>query len=135
MTTDFRKFFDQNSFQDDHGILLKLFKNFNQNSGGQPVSNHPNDFWVLEELDDHGILVKFFKDLITSRIRWLRNSYEILQGFRAEFWLPALVSNNSDDYRILQKLDDLRILIKLSLDFDQNSADSFWKWLIFGSEN
>ena len=39
---------------------------------------------------------------------------------------------NSDDLQILQKLDDPRILIKLSLDFDQNSADSFWKWLTFG---
>ncbi len=81
-----------------------------------------NDFWVLEELDDHGILVKFFKDLITSRKRWLRNSYEILQGFRAEFWWPALVSNNSNDYQIHQKVDDLRIFIKFSLDFDQNSV-------------
>jgi len=29
--------------------------------------------------------VKFFKDLITSRISWLQNFYDILQGFRAEF--------------------------------------------------
>ena len=30
--------FDQNSLQklDDHGILIKFFKGFNQNSGGQP---------------------------------------------------------------------------------------------------
>ena len=54
---------------------------------------------------------------------FLRNSSKIW----SEFWWPALVSNNLDDYRIFQKLDDLRILIKFSLDFDQNSADSFWK--------
>ena len=55
---------------DDHRILLKLFKNFDQNSGGQP--QYPiiqMTFEFLEELDDHGILVKFFKDQMISRNR------------------------------------------------------------------
>ena len=52
-----------------------------------------------------------------SRIRWPRNSYEILQRFLSEFWWSAIVSINSDDYEILQELDDHRILPG----FDQNS--------------
>ena len=49
------KDFDQNSFQelDDHGILMNLFEDFDQNSG---------DYEILQELDDHRILMKFFKD-------------------------------------------------------------------------
>ena len=39
----------------------------------------------------------------------------------SEFWKLAAVSNNSDDYRILQELDDHRILMKFSRAFDQNS--------------
>ena len=73
-----KKIFDQNSFE-----TLQEFRS--EFWGLVLVSNHSNDFWVLEELDDHRILVKFFKDLITSRISWLQNIYEILQGFRAEF--------------------------------------------------
>ena len=39
MTTEFLKDFDQNSFQelDDHGIPMKFFEDFNQNSGSQPL--------------------------------------------------------------------------------------------------
>ena len=37
---------------------------------------------------------------------------EFFQGFCSEFWLSAIVSNNSDDYEILQELDDSRILVK-----------------------
>ena len=40
---------------------------------------------------------EFFKSF--DQNSW-RNYYEILQGFGAEFWWPALVSNNSNDYRI-----------------------------------
>ena len=54
-----------------------------------------------------------------SKIRWPRNSYEILQEFWSEFWWQALVSNNSDDYQILQEIDDHGILMK---DFDPNSG-------------
>ena len=34
----FQRDFDQNYFKelDDHGILVKFFKDFDQNSGGQP---------------------------------------------------------------------------------------------------
>ena len=55
------------------------------------MRNYKNDFDhnSCQELDNHGI---------------------ILQGFLSEFWLPALVSNNSDDYRILQELGDREIL-------------------------
>ena len=65
---------------------------------------------ILQELDDNRILAKFFWDLIRIfeeiddhgiLMKW--NSYEILQGFWSEFWLSAIVSNNSDDYEILQE--------------------------------
>ena len=50
-----------------------------------------------------------------------------LDGYRflIEFWLLVLVSNNSDDYRILQELDDHRIHMKFSRAFDQNSYVKF----------
>ena len=90
--------------------------------------------WTIQELDDHGILVKFFKDLIKffSIIRWPQNSCEILPGFDENSssitrpWnssrilirilLSDIVSNNSNDYEILQKLDDHRILFKFFQD-------------------
>ena len=53
------------------------------------VSNHSNDFWVL------------------GRIRWPRNSCEILQGF---------------DQNSFQELDDHGILTKFFKDFYQNSG-------------
>ena len=56
-----------------------------------------------------------------SKIRWPRNSYEILQEFRSKFWWQALVSNNSNDYQILQEIDDHGILMKFQDNFDQNS--------------
>ena len=69
----------------------KMFQEFQSEFWWQALaSNHSNDFWDLEELDDHGILVKFFKDLITSRIRWLRNSYEILQEFSSRIPVASL---------------------------------------------
>jgi hypothetical protein len=57
---------------------------------------------------------------IWSEFWWPRNSYEILQGFWSEFWWPAIVSYNSDDYEILQELDDRGILVKFFQDFNQN---------------
>ena len=66
---------------------------------------------ILQELDDNRILAKFFWDLIRIfeeiddhgiLMKW--NSYEILQGFWSEFWLSAIVSNNSDDYEILSRI-------------------------------
>ena len=51
--------------------------------------------------------------MISSRIRWPRNSCEILWS---ELCLSAIVSNNSDDYEILQELDDNRILAKFFWD-------------------
>jgi hypothetical protein len=69
--------------------------------------------------------MKVLKDLDQNYLQELDdqpwNSCEILQGFRSEFWWPILVSNNSDDYQILQQLNDHMILIKNSRDFDQNS--------------
>ena len=114
------------------------------------LSNNSDDYWVLQELNDRGILVKFFQYLMRSlqeilknspriwseffsRIRWPRNCFGILQGFRSEFWWPVLLSNNLDDHRILVKLvlDLIRILqelddhgnnITIFNDFDQNSG-------------
>ena len=57
----------------------------------------------------------------SSKNRQPWNSYQILQGFQSEFWWLALVSNNSDDYWILQGLDDHGFLVKFFKDFNQNS--------------
>ena len=59
--------FDQNTFQelDDHGILMKFFKDFHRNYGGQPYSLSIQQFrWQSN----------------SSRVRWPQNSCEILQG-------------------------------------------------------
>ena len=110
---------------------------------------------MFQKLDDHGILVKFFKvfgcqenpDQYSDRkIRWPQNSCEIPKRFWLQFWWPALLSDFSDDYQILQELDDhwivakfleirwylIRIfqeiddhgiLVKFFKDFYQNSGD------------
>ena len=52
-------------------------------------------------------ITKLFWSEFLSRIRWPQNSCEIFQGFRSEFWW-------SDDYEILQELDDHGILTKCS---------------------
>jgi hypothetical protein len=94
------------------------------------VSRNSDDYRILQKLDDHGIFVKFFQDLI--RILQVWDYHGILQKFWSEFWWPSLVSNNSDDYQILQELDDHRIIMKLSRDFDQNSYENlkgFWSEL------
>ena len=78
---------------------------------------------LIRKLDDHGTLMKFLKGFwseFLSRIRWPQNSCEIFQGFRSEFWWPAFVSNSSDDYEVLQELDDHGILVKFFQDFNQN---------------
>ena len=49
---------------------------------------------ILQELDDHGIIEKIFIDFDQNSVK------------------PALLANNSDDYRILQELYDHRILVK-----------------------
>ena len=47
--------FHQNSSQnlitksDDSRILMKFFKNFDQNTGGKLVANTPDDFEILQE--------------------------------------------------------------------------------------
>ena len=64
----------------------------------------------IRKLDEHGILIHYNMILI----RFIFKNYDILQGFRSEFWLPALVSNNSDDNEIFQELDDYRIIMKFS---------------------
>ena len=53
---------------------------------------------ILQELDDHGIIEKIFIDFDQNSVK------------------PALLANNSDDYRILQELYDHRILVKFVLD-------------------
>ena len=52
---------------------------------------------ILQELDDHGIIEKIFIDFDQNSVK------------------PALLANNSDDYRILQELYDIRILVKFVL--------------------
>jgi hypothetical protein len=52
---------------------------------------------ILQELDDHGIIEKIFIDFDQNSVK------------------PALLANNSDDYRILQELYDHRILVKFFL--------------------
>ena len=71
------------------------------------------------------ITTEFWSEFF-SRIRWPHNSYEILQGFWSQFWRPALLSNNSDDYKSLQELDDQGILVKfLEIRWPQNSHTRF----------
>ena len=51
---------------DDHGIIVKIFIGFDQNSVSQPalLYNNSDDCRILQELYDHRILVKFVLDLI-----------------------------------------------------------------------
>jgi hypothetical protein len=120
----------------DHRILMKFSRNLIRILEFDPYSNQKIRWplnssnisiqfrWQLNSsrvrwswLDDHGTLMKFLKGFwseFLSRIRWPQNSCEIFQGFRSEFWWPAFVYNNSDDYEILQELDDHRILTKFS---------------------
>ena len=60
------------------------------------------------------ILKGFWSELF-SRIRWPQNSHEILQGFRSEFWLSAIISNNSDDYEILKNKMTMEFLLNSSM--------------------
>ena len=53
---------------------------------------------ILQELDDYGIIEEIFIDFDQNSVK------------------PALLANNSDDYRILQELYDHRILVKFVLD-------------------
>ena len=52
---------------------------------------------ILQELDDHGIIEKIFIDFDQNSVK------------------PALLANNSDDYRIPQEMYDHRILVKFFL--------------------
>ena len=62
-------------------------------------------FEVLIRILVAGLSVQQFRwQSNSSRIRWPRNSYGILQGVLSEFWLSAIVSNNSDVYEILLKI-------------------------------
>ena len=113
--------FDQNIFKewDNHRSLVKFLQFFDQNSGGQQfrwLLNPSKIRWLWNSFE---ILQGFWSDIFL-KIKWPRNCYEILQGFWSEFWLSAIVSNNSDDYEILQELDDNRILVKF-----------FWIWSEF----
>ena len=95
---------------DDHGILVKFQRNFDQNS--------------FQGLNDYGILQGFWS-LLFSRIRWPQNSFEILQGFRSEFWWPQKFQRDFDQ-NSFQDLNDHGILQGIQMateffkDFDQN---------------
>ena len=74
---------------DDHGIIVKNFIYFDQNSFSQPY--YPTIQMTLEffgELYDHRIIVKFVLDL----------------------------------FRILKEIDDHGIIVKIFIEFDQNSV-------------
>ena len=123
----------------DHGILVKfqlyIDQNYFKELDDQGV---PEKFWriwirILEAI----LSIQQFRSLLnSSKIKWPQNSCEVLPGFDqnpsiigwlwnffeilgfwSEFWLLATVSNNPDDYEILQKLDDHGNLPG----FDQNS--------------
>ena len=52
---------------DDHRILVKILKDFDPNSGGQPFRWQWNSLlkilvWIVRKLDDHRILMKCFKN-------------------------------------------------------------------------
>ena len=74
---------------DDHGIIVKNFIYFDQNSFSQPY--YPTIQMTSEffgELYDHRIIVKFVLDL----------------------------------FRILNEIDDHGIIVKMFIEFDQNSV-------------
>ena len=74
---------------DDHGIIEKIFIDFDQNSVKPALlANNSDDYRILQELFDHRILVKFVLDLI----------------------------------RILKEIDDHGIIVKIFIEFDQNSV-------------
>ena len=62
-------------------------------------------------------------DRNSSRTTWPWNSYEILQGFWSEYWLSGIVSNNSLRIRLPQNswqiLSGFIIIIKWN-NFDEN---------------
>ena len=50
---------------DDHGIIVKIFIDFDQNSFKPALLAKKSDYYrILQELYDHRILVKFVLDLI-----------------------------------------------------------------------
>ena len=60
-----------------------------------------NSSWVWSE---------FFKKYMTMEF------FEVLRRFWSEFFLSAIVFNNSDNYEIIQELEDHRILVKFFQD-------------------
>ena len=105
---------------DEHVIILKIFIDFDQNS----VSHC---YYITIQMT-----LEFFKNSTTKEFLWYLSwiwSIRILQEiddpnqcenfhiFRSEL----LLSNNSDDIRILQELYDQGIIVKIFIYFDQNS--------------
>ena len=86
---------------------MKFFKDFGCQENPDKYSDQKSR-WPQNSCE----IPKGFWSELFSRIRWPRNCYRILQGFWLQFWWPALLSDNSDDYRILQELDDHWILAK-----------------------
>ena len=65
-------------------------------------------------------------DQNSSRNRWPWNHCENFHLFRSEFFLPALLSNNSDDLRILWIIVWPQNSCEISPGFDQNSSRNRW---------
>ena len=92
---------------DDHWILPIFWYN-------------SDDYWILQEIDDHGILVKFFKDLIRILFKNKMTTEFLWNSSRISIRILVVsLSINSDDYEILQELDDKGILVKFFQDFNQ----------------
>ena len=54
---------------DNHGIIVKIFIDFDQNSFKPALLAKKSDYYrILQELYDHRILVKFVLDLILQEI-------------------------------------------------------------------
>ena len=76
---------------------------------------------LIRNLDDHRILMKFYKIFNQNsdqKIRWPRNSYEILKGwtiFWSEYYITTefLWSSKSSTDILIRKIDDHRVLMKL----------------------
>ena len=114
---------------DDHRIIVKIFIYFDLNFFSQPY--YPTIQMALEFTrivwPQNSCEICTGYDQNSSWNRWPQNYCENFHLFRSEFFEPALLSNNSDDIRILQELYDHRILVIFVLDLiDQNSSRNRW---------
>ena len=109
----------------DHNLTRNLNQNFHQKNRWpwnyceffKDSITIPQEIFInisIRKIDDHWIILNFSRisSEFLSRIRWPQNSCEILEGFWSEFWRPVLLPNISDDYSVLQELNDSGSLVK-----------------------